>query len=217
MNIHELRNSIGEEIVDFNQLGAVLHNYAHPRGKINSWLKTRELIRVKKGLYVFGRVASRNSYSLELLANLIYGPSAISQSYALSYYGLIPEAVHTVTSITSKRNKSFNTPVGDFTYAYLPLAKYVIGIQLQKLSNDTSFLIATPEKALCDMVLLSAKNLHIASENDVEAFLFDDLRIDENLFKTLSMQDLKQIADCYRNRRLIQFVNYANLWRKNHA
>lgn len=217
MHIYELRNIINAEIVDFNQLNAALHNYAHPRGKINQWLKTGELIRVKKGLYVFGPVARRNPYHLESLANLIYGPSAISLSYALSYYGLIPEAVYTVTSITNKRNKLFSTPVGDFTYTYLHPAKYAIGIQLQTLSNNTNFLIASPEKALCDMVALSTKNIHIDSEDKLEAFLFDDLRIDENAFKTLSIASINGIADCYHNLRLNQFVKYATLWVKKNA
>ncbi len=216
MNIHELRNAVDGEIVDFNQLKAMLHNYAHPRGKINRWLQTGDLIRVKKGLYVFGRPARKEPYSLELLANLIYGPSAISLNYALSYYGLIPETVHTVTSITNKRNKAFSTPVGDFTYAYLHPKKYAIGIQLKTLPNNTSFLMASPEKALCDTVALSAKNLRVTSEDEVEAFLFDDLRIDEDGCKTLSISDIKQIADAYHNLRLNQFVKYLNLWMKKH-
>jgi len=217
MNVYELRNLLDGEIIDFNQLNAVLNHYAHPRGKINQWLKTGELIRVKKGLYLFGQVAHRNPYSLELLANLIYGPSAISLNYALSYYGLIPEAVHTITSVTNKRNKLFNTPVGDFTYAYLPPSKYAIGIQLQTLPNNTNVLIASPEKALCDMIALSAKNINITSESDIDAFLFDDMRMDEDAFKKLSMPSINRIADCYHNSRLNQFAKYATLWVKNNA
>jgi len=217
MNIYELRNSVDDEIIDFNQLKGFLCHYAHPRGKINQWLQAGELIRVKKGLYVFGRSARRNPYNLELLANLIYGPCAISLNYALSYYGLIPEAVHTITSITSKRNKTFNTPIGEFTYVYLNPRKYAIGIQLQALRDNTSFLIASPEKALCDVVALSTKNLQINSKEDIEAFLFDDLRIDESAFKTLSRIYIKQIADCYHNLRLNQFVNYLNLRVEKHG
>ena len=61
----------------------------------------------KKGLYIFGKSVALQPYSKEVLANLIYGPSAISLSYALSYYGLIPERVHIVTSITNNRIKTF--------------------------------------------------------------------------------------------------------------
>ena len=217
MNIYELKNRIDGEIIDFNQLNAALSHYAHPRGKINAWLKSGELIRVKKGLYVFCRVASRHAYSIELLANLIYGPSAISLRYALSYYGLIPEAVHTITSITSKRNKQFSTPVGDFTYRYLPPAKYTMGIQLEQQAHHTHFLIASPEKALCDTIMLSERNLTIDSEDALETFLFDDLRMDEAAFKKLSISSIKQIADCYHNPRLTRFSKYACLWGKNNA
>ena len=217
MNIYELRNLLDGDIIDFNQLNAALSHYAHPRGKISAWLASGELIRVKKGLYVFGRAAAKHPYSVELLANLIYGPSAISLRYALSYYGLIPEAVHTITSITNKRNKQFSTPVGDFTYTYLPSAKYTFGIQLQRMPNNTHFLIASPEKALCDMIYLSEKKLQITSEEALEAYLFDDLRIDEEAFKTLSISCIKQLADCYHHPRLTRFSNYAHLWVNNHA
>ena len=47
---------------------------------------------------------------LEVLANLIYGPSYVSYEYALTYYGLIPERVFEVTSATTQKNKMFNTP-----------------------------------------------------------------------------------------------------------
>lgn len=216
MNIYEIRRLVDSEIVDFNQLTALLHEYAHPRGKITQWLRAGELIRVKKGLYVFGRSVRLNPYCLESLANLIYGPSAISLQYALSYYGLIPEAVHTITSITSKRNKAFNTPVGEFTYAYLHPRKYAMGIQLKTLPDNTRFLIASPEKALCDIVALSAKNLHITCEEEVNTFLFDDLRMDEDAFKALSMSHFKEIADAYHNFRLNRFVRYLNLGSKKY-
>lgn len=216
MKIHDLKNLIEGEVFDFNQLNAALNHYAHPRGKISQWLKTGELIRVKKGLYVFGRNAS-SPYSIEVLANLIYGPSAISLNYALSYYGLIPEAVYTVTSITNKRHKAFATPVGNFTYTYLATSKYSIGIQLKTLPSDVNILIASPEKAFCDLISLSIKNVHIMNEEAVADFLFNDLRIDEEAFKQLSMSDLQQIADVYHNPRLNRIIKYTKLWMKNNA
>src|SRR5262249_19556355 len=136
MHIQELRHLINQEIIDYNLLKDALKNYAHPRRNISAWLKSGDLVRIKKGLYVFGDKAKREPYSLELLANLIYGPSAVSLEYALSYYGLIPERVPTVTSITNKRKKSFATPVGNFTYQYLSAEKFAIGIQLLEIHHS---------------------------------------------------------------------------------
>jgi len=217
MNIYELRKRVESEVIDFNQLNAILHEYAHPRGKIGRWLKTGDLIRVKKGLYVFGSAARREPYNLGQLANLIYGPSVISLEYALSYYGLIPEAVHTVTSITSKRNKLFNTPVGEFSYAYLPPSKFSIGIKLETVMNNTNILIASPEKALCDIITITTKDLYINSTSALLDFLFDDLRLDEECFNELSIDGINQIANIYRNQRLSRFLKYLNLWANNNA
>jgi len=71
-----------------------------PRDKISDLLKKGTIIRVKKGLYVFGEDNRKKPYSKEILANLIYGPSYISLDYALQYHGLIPERVEAVTSVT---------------------------------------------------------------------------------------------------------------------
>jgi predicted transcriptional regulator of viral defense system len=208
MNIHELRNKIGQEIVDYNQLKDVLKKYAHPRGKISEWLAKGELIRVKKGLYVFGKPVARQPFSTEVLANLIYGPSAISKNYALSYYGLIPERAHTVTSITNKRNKEFKTPIGQFAYQYLSNEKYAIGIQLLTTKSGLNFLIATPEKAISDLIIFSEKTVFFNSTQDVQQFLIEDLRIDEENLKKLNMHLLSEITNRYSNATLNQFFSY---------
>ncbi len=214
MNIYELRDKAEQEIVDYNQLKDALKSYSHPRKKISSWLHKGELIRIKKGLYIFGESISREPFSLEVLANLIYGPSAISLNYALSYYGMIPEAVHTITSITNKRNKIFETPVGRFSYRYLSHERYTIGIELLTLDNGINFLIASPEKALCDVITLSAKDITFKSQQNLEDFLLRDLRIDEDALKEMNLSLINEITHKYANSRLSQFTKYFRKWIK---
>ena len=139
LNIHQLYQHAGQNIVDYVLLKSILSDYAHPRGKISAWLKSGDLIRVKKGLYVFATQITKEPYSLELLANLIYGPSVLSLNTALSYHGLIPEAVHTMTSITNRRNKKFDTPVGTFSYHYMHTKKLHIGVDIISLNPKISF------------------------------------------------------------------------------
>src|SRR5579862_4289111 len=158
MKLETVRKIAGKEEIDYQFLLSLLSEYAHPRDKISEWLKSGDLIRVKKGLYVFGKQIALIPYSLEVLANLIYGPSAISLNYALAYYGFIPERVTTVTSITNKRKKSFATPAGEFTYQYLSLAKYPFEIELAG-HKQKHFLIASPEKAICDHIYLTDKRI----------------------------------------------------------
>lgn len=205
MNIYELRAKIGQEIVDYNQLKAVLSGYAHPRGKISAWLSAGDLIRVKKGLYVFGPKVSQAPYSKLVLANLIYGPSALSLETALSFYGLIPEAVHQVTSITLKKNKTFNTPIGIFSYQYLSKSRYPIGIQVVSISDKVQCLMATPEKALCDYILLKTKSFGFKTIEAVEEFLLEDLRVDEQQLNQFKWDLMNAIVEGYHNLHLERF------------
>jgi predicted transcriptional regulator of viral defense system len=78
--------------------------------------KRGEIIRLKKSLYVVSDKISRKSVSRELVANHLYGASYISFETALAYYGMIPERVYTVRSMTTKRAKNFTTLLGNFEY-----------------------------------------------------------------------------------------------------
>lgn len=215
MKIELIRKSAGKEEIDYQFLLSMLSEYSHPRDKISEWLKSGDLIRIKKGLYVFGKNIALNAFSLEVLANLIYGPSAISLNYALAYYGLIPEKVTTVTSIVSKRNKLFSTPVGEFTYQYLNPQKYPMGIELAQDANQNHFLIASPEKALCDYVHLIDKKMKLNTFNEVEAYLLHDLRIDESALKLLRINQLSKISSLYEDARLDLLTKFIKKWKQS--
>lgn len=189
-----LRNEALSEEFDYNFIKHALRNYKNPRVKINDLLKKGEIIRVKKGLYVFGPSLAREPFSKEVLANLIYGPSYISIEYALSFYNLIPEQVKTVTSVTNKRKKIFNTPVGTFTYRYINPVYYPYGITLHSHGRHHSFLIATKEKALADKLYFSTK---ISDEVQMTDYLFDDLRIDREALKDFNLRTANKLAGLY--------------------
>jgi predicted transcriptional regulator of viral defense system len=112
----QLRQEIDRDHFDYQQLTACLSHLSKPRDKINKLLSKGEIVRIRKGLYTFGRPYRRGPLSRELLANLVYGPSYVSLDYALSYHGLIPERVSTVTSVALGRSRKFDTPLGTFTY-----------------------------------------------------------------------------------------------------
>jgi hypothetical protein len=144
--MEQIRRQIPQEEFDYQTLLNCLKDYERPRDKIRALLRSGAIIRVKKGLYVFGPDYSRGPFSRELLANLIYGPSYVSLDYALSYYGLIPERVETMTSVTCGKNRTFSTPVGRFTYWSIPLDSYRVGIDIIQLDEGRSFLMATPKR-----------------------------------------------------------------------
>lgn len=191
-NIFELRDRIPEDIFDYQTLRQALQEYARPRNRISAFLKSGAIVRVKKGLYVFGPRPRRRLISREILSNLVYGPSYISREYALSYYGLIPEAVPTLTAMTTGRARMFHTPLGVFSYSALPRKDYSAGVTIA-LADEHTFFIASPEKALADLAFVS-RGLRLRSRPDVERFLVDDLRIDLDDIRDFSPRIMRDIA-----------------------
>lgn len=192
--LSNLRNSASTEEFDYIFLKHVLCTYKNPRVKINDLLKKEKIIRVKKGLYVFGPELAREPYSKETLANLIYGPSYISLEYALSFYGLIPERIETVTSVTNKRNKLFITPLGAFSYKYISPSVYSFGITLYEMDKNHSILIATKEKALSDMLYFSDL---MTDQAQIEQYIFENLRIEMDQLLALDIKLIEQLATYY--------------------
>ena len=95
--------------VDVGVLETIFDSYKHPQKKITSLEQKGSLIRLKRGLYVVSPTVSEQLLSVELIANHLYGPSYVSMQYALRYYGLIPERVHTTTSLTFKASNYTQT------------------------------------------------------------------------------------------------------------
>ena len=146
-----------------------------------TWLeKQGVIIRLKRGLYVVNPEHSGKTLSSELIANHLYTPSYISMSTALRYYGLIPEAVYVHQSMTVKHSRSFQTPVGSYDYKYISREAFLIGVRSMH-KGDYAFLIASPEKALCDLIANSSK-VNLRYMKDVEIYLEQDIRMDMDEF-----------------------------------
>ena len=199
--IEAIRKKITQEEFDYQTLMDCLKEYARPRDKISDLLKKRVIIRVKKGLYIFGDEYRRRPYSREILANLIYGPSYISLDYALQHYGLIPERVEAITSVTTGRSHRFSTPVGLFTYRTIPLEAFRIGMDRIEIDNGRAFLMATPEKALADK-LHEGRDLEIQTQKALRSYLEENLRIDPSALRALRPADLDSIARRYLSKKI---------------
>ena len=109
-----------------------LKGYGSPKSKLARMAERGECFPITRGLYETDRNAP--AY---LLAGSIYGPSYISFEYALSRYGLIPEAVYAVTCATfeKKKKKKYETPFGTFTYRDVPSEAFPLGIRRLFLSD----------------------------------------------------------------------------------
>lgn len=195
MSFEQLREYIQGEIFDYQVLMHYLRKYKKPRDKISLLLKNESIIRVRKGLYVFGSLYRKKPLSLEILANSIYSPSYISLEYALSKYGLIPERVWTITSICLNRSKTFSTPVGTFSYVKRSTSVYPLGVNLIENTLEGSYMLASPEKALVDFIFQFKK---IDDVNEMKEHLYENLRMEQFDLKKLNKKMLFEILKAYQ-------------------
>lgn len=204
MELLELKNKISSRYFDYQKLKSAIKGQVNERRYIGHLLKKGYLIRVKKGLYIWGPSVDNSPYSKEVLANLIYGPSYVSLESALAFYGLIPERVETMTSITIKKNMIFKSPIGEFEYVHQNESSYSLGVSLQIIGPKESFLIATKEKALLDTIAHRVKK--IEDNISIRDLLFEDLRIDEVEFNKLDRMILLKLSSFYISRSVKKFM-----------
>ena len=179
---------IGTVPFDLSVLQSFYPNCKHITDKAIRLEKDGEIVRLKKGLYVAN--TDDGTLSRELLANRLYGPSYVSMSWALSWHGLIPERVYLIQSMTTKHSRKFRNAFGSFHYQNCPDAYFPLGITTQG-NGKIHYLIASPEKALCDYICYHKITLRFIKE--VGEFLEEDLRFDMDIIPDL---DLDLIGKC---------------------
>lgn len=178
-----------------------LKEYSNKDTKLAREVRKGKLIKIMNGLY-----ETESNVPPYLLAGSIYGPSYISFEYALSFYGLIPERVSSVTCATfdKKKKKKFNTSFGTFTYRDIPVLVYPEEIILIEEKNH-SCQMASKEKALCDK-LYTLKPL--ANYSNLEKMLFHDLRIDEEEFGKLNIEKIENLSKLYHSTNVRLLLGY---------
>lgn len=185
-------NQLGVVPIDHGVLVSLLTEYKSPGQKIIELEKENAIIRLKRGLYVVSPKVSGQFLSIELIANHIYGPSYVSMESALRYHGLIPEKTYNINSMTIKRSRMFENSIARFEYTSCPSTYYAIGIN-QVINEEFSFLIASPEKALCDLIVYTPQ-LRLRSMIALEEYLDDDLRLDMNEVLKMNVSVFEQCA-----------------------
>lgn len=163
----------------------ILSDYQSPNDKISELLKSKELISIRRGLYITGPKIDLPTPEPFLIANHLRGPSYVSLESALSYWNMIPERAYEISSVTIKTSKKYKTPVGRFSYQQLKIPYYSYGIKKIDYSPKQTMLVASPEKALCDKVVLTPK-IHLRSIKQTREFLIEDLRMDSEVLSTIN-------------------------------
>lgn len=140
------------------------------RSNLNYWLRKKLLVKLRKEWYAFPDYLSVPDFA-EYVANRIYRPSYISLQYAMSHYGMIPEAVMQITSVTSLKTDFFKNVFGEFFYQSVK-EELMIGYKPLTMKDGRSIMFATPEKSLFDFIYL---NPFYNTEEDIM-----ELRLDED-------------------------------------
>ena len=144
---------------------------------ISRFLKYKEILQLKRGLYISADFFSKNkddiSYSF-YLANVIRKPSYVSSWAALQYYNLTTEAIHSITSVTPKVTRDYQTKTGNFAYQSIKKELFA-DFSLVKGKHD--FFMASPSKALFDLLYFRTRQFRGIKFKEIKA-LVGELRID---------------------------------------
>jgi predicted transcriptional regulator of viral defense system len=163
------------------------------RNNFVRWVKKGLLIRLRQGYYTFPEFKGQPDYTL-FFANRIYRPSYISLHTALAFYGLIPEAVVQVTSVTSLKTASFENEFAEYDYRSIH-QELIFGYVQKPIAGGKTLLLAQPEKALLDLLYLYP---FYTTEQDME-----ELRLDEDfLQEELDFNRLEDYKARFKNKAL---------------
>jgi predicted transcriptional regulator of viral defense system len=212
MDTLDIKNAIKLNFFTVDMLKNILiKEYDQPIQKINYMVKNGDLISLKRGVYVFGEKYRTSPLNYISIANILHKPSYVSFEYALSYHGLIPERVYTITSATSKKSIEYSTSIGNFSYHKVPAKAYSLGIDWKYSELDGGYFIATPEKALCDKIYADkrAKNL---KEPEVLEYLVDPFtqtaKLPAQRLHVVTKRTTKSVKSFFMERSFNGFIAY---------
>ncbi len=146
------------------------------RNNLGNWVRQGHLVRLRQGYYAFPEYQESTDFAL-YFGNKIYKPSYISLFTALSFYGIIPEAVPQITSVTTLKTIRFSNDFGDYTYKTIK-PDMMFGYDLREMKDGRGIMFATPEKALIDLLYLYP---FYNTEPDLEELRLDESYIEDDL------------------------------------
>jgi predicted transcriptional regulator of viral defense system len=168
------------------------------RNNLGRWVKKGYLVRMRQGYYAFPDYREQKDFAW-YFANRIYKPSYISLHTALSFYGIIPEAVIQITSVTTLKTAIFSNGFGEYSYKNVK-DDLMFGYDLKEMEGGRRIMFATPEKALIDLLYLYP---FYNSEHEIS-----ELRLDESFMgEELNMERLLEYANRIGNKALSRRIN----------
>ena len=196
MNYWEFNNSFFDKVcINIHQINSKFPGM--DKNNLSRWVKQGKLIKLRNGFYSFPEYMNENGSQM-YIANRIYKPSYASLHTALSFYGIIPEGIINVTSITTLKTAEFENGFGIFSYKTIQ-PKLFFGYQQKPYLRNMTFLLAEPEKAILDLLYIYP---FYNSHKEIEELRFDNDVINE----VVSPVKLIEYAEMFDNNALTSRV-----------
>ena len=192
MNFLEFKNRMFE-LGCFNTHQVYAWKPDFDRNHFVRWTKKGLLLRLRQGYYTFPEYKNKPDFSL-YIANRIYRPSYISLHSALAFYGIIPEAILQITSVTSLKTESFRNEFGEYNYKSVR-EELMFGFDIKTNADGRSIQLAQPEKALLDLLYLYP---FYNTERDIEYLRLDD----DFLHEALDINRMDSHQQKFKNKAL---------------
>lgn len=152
------------------------------RIQLSRWVKAGKIFQLRRGLYSIAPPYQKRQPHPFLVANHLQKASYVSLQSALSFYGLIPEVVNITTSVSTGRPERLETPLGTYEFRHIK-TELLFGYRMAEL-GEQSALIATPEKALLDMIYLQPGGVSTAYLKELR--LQNTEKLDKDLLRKQS-------------------------------
>ena len=200
-----LEQGLANRFLSERQLNRALGGPAARRyGLVNRALKARELVRIRRGLYVLASRYRPGPPHPFAIAQALTPGSYVSFETALGFHGWIPEATRVTASVVRGRKSSvYEHPMfGSFTFHPLALRPegFLELIERRELAGQVA-LLAHPLRALLDLVCLRKlpwQGLH---------WLIQGMRIEPDSLHTVSSAQIEILTTVYKQKRPRQFLN----------
>ena len=193
MKYLELLRRIKEPIFSIQDLK--LMGYKVVNSRLSYLAKKEHILKLKNGLYL---LEDKKDLAIpENIAFRLYGPSYISLEWALQAYGLIPEIVYNVTSITTKTTRRFRNTFGLFIYKKIRTNLFW-GYKKEE-KNNQNYLIAEPEKALLDYIYFNLSKIK-------NSFDLKELRLNSESLKILNWEKITEYLKIFNNQGINKII-----------
>jgi predicted transcriptional regulator of viral defense system len=179
MEFQRLLEIVGDEPVFETTLLLVGDvNPANVRRQLSRWTQAGRLYQLRRGLYALAPPFQKVKPHPFLVANRMVRGSYVSLQSALAHYGLIPEGVPVVTSVSAARPARWDTPLGSYEFRHVK-TDLLRGYRLAELGGGQSAFVAAPEKALLDLIYLQPGGDTLAYLQELRLQNLDGLDLDK--------------------------------------